>query len=440
MVVLIALKNLSRQKRRTFLLGGAIAFGVFIVTVLNGFAGSFVTNVSENFSHILAGHIFVEGAEKSGAGVEYRRISDESPLLEAMREIDMPATVLTRRTQVQGELTFQGVSVRQTVVGIDWQSEKYFSERLILLDGEFNDMIHANDRGERDGIILTEEIARKLRVEIGDRLTVRLRTIYRQRNVGEFVVRGISFDPRIFGQLSAFADLSYINDLVQLGQSEYQILGIFVENMETADELASRYYQALSERVSVFERHDEEQERNPVLALFDQADEQTWDGVRYALYTINDVISEVDQIVRLLNGGALVILLVLIVIIMVGVTNTFRMIVYERTKEIGTMRALGMQRPRVQRLFLVEALFLSLGGVLVGLLLAGTTMAIASKIYVGIDSAISILLRNGYFTFKVLARQVAFNVIVVATLTVLAAFLPTRTAARLRPVDALRAE
>ena len=57
----MALRNLGRQKKRTFLLAGAIAFGLMIVTLLNGFAGSFIQNVGENFSHLLAGHIFLTG-------------------------------------------------------------------------------------------------------------------------------------------------------------------------------------------------------------------------------------------------------------------------------------------------------------------------------------------------------------------------------------------
>jgi putative ABC transport system permease protein len=440
MVVLLALRNLSRQKRRTFLLGGAIAIGIFVVTMINGFAGSFVKNVSENFSHLLAGHIFLAGAEKSIGGVEYPRIADETPLIEAMREIDLPATILTRRTRMQSALIFQGVSVRQALVGVDWVKEQYLRDRLILLDGAIEDMQIVNDSGERNGIIITENVAKKLNAEVGDRLIVRIRTVYRQQNVGDFVVRGISFDPQLFGQLSAFADLSYVNELVSLAPEEYQILGIFVEDMQEADKLASSYYQALTKRVNVLERRDEDVGQNPILALFRPADTQTWEGIRYTIYTINDMVSEVDQIVRLLNGAALVILFVLFVIIMVGITNTFRMIMYERIKEIGTMRALGMQRPSVQRIFLFEAFFLSMGGVLAGLLLAGVVMAIVAGIDIGIDSTIGILLDNGHFSFLVLPRQVILNVMIVASLTIVAAIIPARMAARLRPVTALRAE
>lgn len=437
--VLIALRNLNRQKRRTFLLGGAIAFGITIVTLINGFAGSFVDNVSENFSNILAGHIFVQGIEKTDGGREIRRISDDDTLLAVVEDQGLPATFVSKRSEFTGALIFQGKSIRQTVVGVDWEEEQYLRERLVLTQGEFDDMLVVNDRGERNGIILTEAIAEALNVQLEDRVIASMRTVSGQQNVGEFVVRGISYDPGLFGQLSAYADLSYVNELLTLEPGQYQTLGIFLTNIQLIDASVERYYETLRLRVDVFERNTEEEDQNPVEALFEQAEEQTWEGVRYRLYTLNDVLSEVDQVVRLLNGTALVILLVLFVIIMVGITNTFRMIMYERIKEIGTMRALGMQRNRVQLLFLLEAFFLSMGGVLAGLIIAGIVMIVLSRIYIGLDSAIFILLKNGYFTFTVRPAQVIMNTAIVAGLTILAAALPSRKAAHLPPVDALRA-
>ena len=70
------------------------------------------------------------------------------------------------------------------------------------------------------------------------------------------------------------------------------------------------------------------------------------------------------------GGVLLIILIVLFVIIMVGITNTFRIIMFERIKEIGTMRSMGMQRGEVRNLFLFEALFIALGGAIAGLALA----------------------------------------------------------------------
>ncbi|MBN1837849.1 MAG: FtsX-like permease family protein, partial [Spirochaetales bacterium] len=137
------------------------------------------------------------------------------------------------------------------------------------------------------------------------------------------------------------------------------------------------------------------------------------------------------------NVIGLVILLVLFFIIMVGITNTYRMIMYERTREIGTLRALGMQRAGVRRLFLLEAFFLSLGGAGVGLAAAGAVMLGLSGIDWGLETPMFLFLRNGHLSFRIPAWQLLGNIALVCLLSLLAALAPARKAAALEPVQAL---
>jgi putative ABC transport system permease protein len=124
---------------------------------------------------------------------------------------------------------------------------------------------------------------------------------------------------------------------------------------------------------------------------------------------------------------------------MVGILNTFRIIMYERTREIGTMRALGMQRKGVRKLFLMEAFFLSLGGTIAGFIFAGIVMTILSLINFGMDSPMFLLLNNGHLSFSLAPLQIMRNILLVSGLTLLAAFFPARKAAKLKPSDSLRA-
>jgi putative ABC transport system permease protein len=434
-LLIIALRNLNRQKKRSFLLGGAIAFGILIVTVINGFTGSFILNVSENFSNIFAGHIFIQGVEKDADGETAEIIRDDSVLIDAVEQLDVPYRYIARRSEFRGTLFFQGESVSQSIVGAEWGEESLLRDRLVLVDGSFENIVN-NPRG----IIVSDEIADILNVEIGDRITVRLTTIRGQQNVGEFNLAGISYDPGLLGAISAYANLSYVNELLDIGPDDYMTFGILLEDLSMIDEQAEPLYEFLDSRLDMFERKDETgEEGNPVMAMFDRADEEEWSGTRYRFFTLNDVLSEADQIVVILNTVGLVILLILFFIIMVGITNTFRMIMIERIKEIGTMRALGMQRPTVRNLFLLEAFLLSMGGAVLGLILAGIAMLILSNIFWGLDSPIFILLKNGYMTFRLVPHQVLLHFGVVAVLTVLAALLPARKAANMHPVEALRA-
>jgi putative ABC transport system permease protein len=433
-ILKIAARNLNRQKKRTFLLGGAIAFGMLIITMINGFTGSFVENVGENFSHLLAGHIFIDGVEKSEEGEPVSVIHDDSVLLETIEEADLPLKFITRRSDFTGTLIFQGETVSQSIVGANWQEENYLTDRLVLVEGSFENM------KDRQGIIITKDIARSLNVQLNERILVRLRTATGQQNVGDFTVAAICHDPGLFGNMSAYANIEYVNELLDLQPGEYMTLGIFLNDFYKIDESAEKVYTSLRQKVDVFDRDKQmEDDRNPLAALFRQAEEEEWQGVRYRLMTLNDALEEVEQVVRILNNAGLIIMLILFIIVMVGITNTFRMIIFERVREIGTMRALGLQKNEVRRLFLLEAFFLTLGGVAAGMILAGIAMLILSKIFWGLDSPMYILLKNGYMTFKPGVLRVAGNIALVSALTLLAAFFPTRKAAKMQPVDALRA-
>lgn len=435
---LMALRNLNRQKRRTILLGGAIAFGIFVVTVINGFAGSFVENVSENFSNLLAGHIFVEGVERDEDGEDQSIIRDDTEVLEAIEASGVNVVTLSKRSEFDGELIFQGNSIRQAIVGVDWGEEEFLRERLVLLEGSFDAMLDQAVTGHRNGIILSGDVAERLNVRIGDTILVKMRTVNGRQNVGEFRLAAVSYDPGFLGSISAYADISYVNELLTIAPGEYQQLGFFVGAISDIDDEVDTFFPELDRRVDVFPRDVTDEDENPVAALFNTDEEESWTGTRFRVFTLNDLLSDVDQIVDLLNGAALVILLILFVVIMVGITNTFRMILLERVREIGTMRALGMQRSGIRNLFLLEALLLALFGAAMGMVLAGLFMLIVSNIFLGLDSPIFILLKNGYLTFRLPFVQAVRNVAIVAGLTVFAAFFPTRKAALMPPVDALR--
>ena len=168
------------------------------------------------------------------------------------------------------------------------------------------------------------------------------------------------------------------------------------------------------------------------------ARKETWEGTKYRVYTINDTISQIEQVVQILNTVSTVILVVLFLIILVGILNTFRIIIYERTKEIGTMRALGLQRPDVRNLFILEATFLAIGGVIAGFAAAGIVMLLLSFINFGTGTFFALFMKNGHLSFVPQLSQSSFHVILVVLLTMLAAYLPARRAAKLEPADALR--
>lgn len=398
---------------------------------MNSFTAGFVENVQENFSHFFAGHVFLTGYEKSPSGRLITVIREDDVLIEAIESLEnLPLQYLSRRSSLEGTLIFEGESIHQEVVGVNWQEEGFLSERLILREGSMEQVLV-----DPRALVLNEKMAARLNVEIGDTLLVQLQTVTGQQNVGELILAATSVDTGFFSAVSAYAHRSHVNRLLNISEDEYISLGLFLKDMLLMEREAQALSGALEEKLSLVPRFSGprgfQEQRNQLL-------EEQWEGTRYQLFTIGDFLEPLNQIASTLNTVGLVVVLILFVIIMVGVTNTFRMIIYERTREIGTMRSLGLQRGGVRGLFLLEALLLSLGGALAGLIAAFLVALILSLINFGMDNQFFIILKNGHLFFKVLPAQIAGNIAVIGVLTLLAALIPASRAAKLDPAHALR--
>jgi putative ABC transport system permease protein len=433
----IAFKNLARQKKRTFLLGGAIAFGIMIVTLINGFAGAFINNVSENFAYLMAGHVFVQGAEKTASGKRVNVIRDDSAIFEAVKQAGLQYTFATKVSEVTATLVFAGKSLRQNLTGLDLSNSPQLKARLVLKQGDWSAAQRTN------ALILSEKTAKKLNILPGDTVTAQFQTVTGQNNIADFTVAAISIDSSIIGSVMAYVNLPYLNDVIGLKPGEYMSLGFMLDKLKDARDFSDRLYAKMgSGGLALFDRSakDDSGTATPFQAMMMSQNKETWKGVKYRVYTIDDVLSQARQIVVALDTASLIILLVLFAIVMIGITNTFRMVMYERIREIGTMRAVGVQRGEIRSLFLYEAFFLALGGAIAGIAVALVAMALLSLKNFGMDSPAFLIMKNGHLSFFLPPLRAFGNILIITLLTLFAAYFPARTAAKLEPAEALRSQ
>ncbi|HWR11776.1 MAG TPA: FtsX-like permease family protein [Rectinemataceae bacterium] len=431
----IALRNLSRQKKRTFLLGGAIAFGIMIVTLINGFAGAFIQNVSENFAYLMAGHVFVQGSEKTASGKQILVIRDDSIILKALQDAGVSYEFATKSSEARASLIFEGKSITQNLTGLDIANSPFLRERLVLKQGSW-EAAQADD-----ALIISEKIAKKLNVLPGDKVTAQFQTITGQNNIADFTIAAISVDSSIVGSTMAYTNLSYLSGNLGLKAGEYMSLGLMLGDIKDSKEVSTKLYTSMSGMgLQLFPQKTKEESgtTTPFMAMMQKQNKETWEGVKYRVYTIDDMLSQAQQIVVALDTSSFIILLVLFAIVMIGITNTFRMVMYERIREIGTMRAIGVQRREIRSLFLYEAFFLALGGAVVGIILALIAMSLLSLINFGMDSPAFLIMRNGHLSFFLPPLRAIGNIIIIALLTLFAAYFPAKAAAKMEPAIALR--
>ena len=127
------------------------------------------------------------------------------------------------------------------------------------------------------------------------------------------------------------------------------------------------------------------------------------------------------------------------VIVAAGVLNTVLMATFERTREMGTMRALGARKQDVLRVFLSEGFLLGLFGATLGALLVTTTILFFSQYGIPAFSEAQKYTYGGDRLFPVLKLiDVVRPPVIMLAVSVLAALLPSVSAARQSPAESLR--
>jgi ABC-type lipoprotein release transport system permease subunit len=155
-----------------------------------------------------------------------------------------------------------------------------------------------------------------------------------------------------------------------------------------------------------------------------------------SMYESASMVVNLEKALNLITFAAV---MVLFFIILIGVINTLRMTIRERTREIGTVRAIGMQKKDVRNSFLYETGFLALFSTSAGTILAFAVMAGLSAVTIKAqDNPLGMLLVNGHLHFApTVAATVGYNALIVA-IAVGTAFFPARRAANLSAAAAFR--
>ena len=440
----ISMRNITRQKKRSILLGGAIAFGIFIIITIGSFTAGMTETLKENFTSIMGGHIYILGTETLESGRIVQVIGDTEDLEIALDTIDDLVEEYHVRSQVRmGEIIFGSKSTTLQVSGIDWMKEQLLKDTLTIADGTLDNIETAGS------LLIPEKVADKLGVIPGESVLIRMDTVTGQKNVGEFTVSAIIQEQESFSFISAgYTEMRYLNELIGLGPHEYQYLNLHLKDIEKMDVVAERLVSEL-EKTSLVETDEDESDgeerdnRHGMMfggGMSGIAADEPWEGTKFSITNLNDIMEPVLQLVNILNIVSMALFIVLMIITMVGLINTFRMVLIERTREIGTLRAIGMHRGSVRSIFLLEALYLSLFGAAAGILLSFTTTIITGLVRFTADSALGLFLHNGRLQFITSPGSVIRVVIMLAVMTLIAVYLPARKAAKLKVVDALRAQ
>lgn len=149
-----------------------------------------------------------------------------------------------------------------------------------------------------------------------------------------------------------------------------------------------------------------------------------------------DTLDQINQVFSILNVLLASFGAIGMVIAILGMVNTLTISLLERTREIGLLVSLGARKKDVRRLFVIEALLLSLIGGVVGLCAAWT---LGRGINLGVlNLARSRGVTDNFSFFYIPAWLVLATLLFITVIGLAVAFFPARRASRISPIDALR--
>jgi putative ABC transport system permease protein len=149
----------------------------------------------------------------------------------------------------------------------------------------------------------------------------------------------------------------------------------------------------------------------------------------------NELSAFYNQVKNMLEGMFSFLFMLILVVVGMSILNTMSMAVMERTREIGTLRAVGVQRKGIIKLFRYEGLIIAVLGCLLGLVLTGLNTAAAHILevtYVPPGSSEAVPL-----TFLHLPENLIFYFVILVSIALFASVMPAKRAAKMNLVDAL---
>lgn len=400
----LAWRNIWRHRRRTVIIVLAMGFSLALMMLYDGFIDGFNQAIYGNAIRVLGGNIQIHSAG-------YREKIDSNPLLPladdaavvkaALSQPDVIAA--TRRIVTGGLASNREGAFAISIIGIEPLAEQPVS--LIAQHIAAGRWLSAEDQ---DSILVGKGLADAMGIQVGDRITVVGSDIHKQNRQRTMAVIGI-YD---IGITATEKGTAYIS----LGEAQ-SLYGL--PNQATEVDLTLK---KLGEEPSVIAA------LAPALPGYEV---ESWDK------NYPDLKNTIDRKSAVMNVFGVII----IMIAGIGILNLLLMAIYERTREIGLLGAMGLKPRQIATLFILEGTVIgvvgAVAGIVLGLALNGSlgVVGVDYSQFSSLSDYMALVTTRVYPTLglnNLISR--ALTVIVISTL---AAWIPANEAARREPAEAL---
>jgi len=398
----MSFRDLGRNRRRSFFSALAVSVGLAILILM-------ASVIEGEMGSAIQGSIILQSGDIQVRAASYDENKSSLKWEDLVLNPDQVAGQITALPQVKaatprlfasGFLSAGNDSAGVQIYGIDPNSAANDPYRQAVISGSY---LAADDSG---GVLIGKPAADKLHLKAGDNVSLSVNTSNGDVAAQTFVVRGIySTNTFAFDSGIIFLPLAKAQAITQT-QNHASTIFVLLKDISTTDSVAAAL-------------------KGPGLKVL------TWKELNTLILdwetTANSYISILYLIILAITASVII--------------NTLIMSVYERTREIGILSAVGMRAGRIMSLFLSESALLAAGGVVMGVILGllATYLFNIKGFYIGGMGLTGFMVTDTIFAKLTMANVVNLS-IVTFIVTILAGLYPAIMASRLQPVEALRAE
>ena len=399
----LAWRNIWRHKRRTVIIVLAMSMSLSLMMFYDGLMNGFTDAIYGNAVKVLGGNIQIhaEGYRAEVGSTPLLPLTDAQAVVNAA-EADTNVVAATQRINTGGLVTNREGAFAVVITGIE--PEKEVQVNLI---GQYVTEGRNLVSDDGDNILIGKGLADAMDVTVGDRITLVGRSQNKEMRQRTMTIVGI----------------------YDLGMADIEKQTVYI----SLNEAQALYELSGPTEVAIFLEHLG-QEEQVITSL-----QASLPGYEIESFQANypDLANAIDS-----KGGVMNVFSVIIIAIAgVGILNLLLMAVYERTREIGVLGAMGLKANQIALLFILEGTMIGLVGVAVGIALGLALNGYLMK--VGMDfgsltqaaSYMALIKDKVYPTLGV--EKLFMRASMVAVISALASVIPAIEAGRREPAEAL---
>jgi putative ABC transport system permease protein len=400
----IAWRNIWRNKLRSLVVILAVTLGLFgilfMIAISNGMAEQKIeASIHNEISHIQIHR--PEFLQDQSLAYSLDSVSQMEAEISAIPGVKAVTSRIKAMAMASTASTGAGVMIN----AIDPEKEKTVTKlNQFIIEGDY-----LETEGKSAPIVISKKLSTKLKAKIGSKIVITIQHTSGELAYGLFRVSGIYKTANtIYDEPNIFVKKGDLIALTGYDPSKASEIAILLDNVEFTDAVTNNL-----------------KARFPALSIM------PWKELEPILMALSSMVEQMSYFL----------LIIILIAMAFGIINTMMMAVLERTKELGMLMAVGMNKRKIFLMIMLETIFLALVGTFFGILVSALTIH-----FTGLNGINFAAWAEGYEAFGYSALvypelyldfYIGMTVLVIVT-AIISSVFPARKALRFNPAAAIR--